>query len=92
MEKELLTRVKEQLEYLDDLQVRVSEFDEVRSSLIEQLERIKLEKNVIAVEVEKLHNCSSGQNMMFSALVVTNVSERQSNLTLLAQLEAAVAR
>ena len=92
MKKELLTRVKEQLEYLDDLQVRVSEFDEVRSSLIEQLERIKLEKNVIAVEVEKLYNCSSGQNMMFSAMVVENVSERQSNLTLLAQLEAAVAR
>eukprot|EP01036_Dinobryon_divergens_P028627 gene28627-37606_t len=87
-----LFNVMEQLEFLDSLQARVSEFDQVRSSLTEQLERTQLEKKVIAEEVEKLQNCSSGQNTMYSALVVEIASERQSNLTLLAQLETAVVR
>ena len=77
---------------MDSLQARVSEVDQVRSSLIEQLERTQLEKRVIAEEVEKLQNCSLGQNTMYSALVVEIASERQSNLTLLAQLETAVTR
>ena len=85
VEKELATRVKEQLEFLDDFQIRVS-------ALAEELERTQLEKKLIAEEMEKLQNHSTGQKVLYSALVVATAAERQSNLTLLSQLEASVAR
>ncbi len=69
----------------------MSDFEQVRSALTEQLERIKVEKKVIAEELQKMHH-SSGQNILYASLVVSTAVEDQSNRHLLAQLEAAVAR